>query len=137
MSNDPATSSKATWVVMALLAAAVIAVAVLKTLPKRERAAAGECRAKLKSIGGLLQAWKGSHGGQFPPDLASLDSLARSAHPQRWMCPSDTEHSSYDFVFSQASSYDKSAVFVRCRRHGHICLADGSVPSAATKPNSE
>lgn len=121
---------------MAVLAVAVVAFAFYRARPKWEQAASAECRAKLKTIGSLLQAWKGSHAGQFPSDLATLDSLTNSTHPQRWMCPSDTEHSSYDFTFPGANGYDKSAVFVRCRTHGHVCLADGSV-SAFTKPNSK
>ena len=134
MSREPATSKKATWLGMTIFIAAVLTVAVLKARPKWERAASGECRARLMAIGGLLQAWKGANPNRFPPDLESLRSLTRAAPSPRWTCPADSAgQSSYEFVFPSANDYDKTAVFVRCQRHGHICRADGSV-SAAIQP---
>lgn len=105
--NDKPATSKGTWALMAVLAAAVVAFAFFKARPKQERAASAQCRTRLQAISGVVRAYKGSRQGQFPPDLASLESLLTTPRTQRWMCPSDTESSSYDFSFPQGMDHDK------------------------------
>jgi hypothetical protein len=97
-----------------------------------------QCGNYMASIGCGVRMWAGDHNGQLPSDLLSMSNEVIA--PKILICPGDhsrhpaaswaaftTNHSSYEIVTLGLRDSDTNRVFLRCRVHGHLGYADGTV----------
>ncbi len=84
------------------------------------------------------RSWAVDYGDRSPPDLLSLSNEV--CLPKIYICPGDRsrkpaanwasftpEQSSFEIVTPDLRSGDTNAVFLRCKIHGSVGYADGSV----------
>lgn len=116
----------------------VIAALVVPSLSAKRKADSVSCGNQMASIGVAALLWAGDHEGIFPPDFLSMSNELVS--PKVLMCPGDhSRHpvvswsgftpaeSSYEIVSTGLKEGDTNRVFVRCKIHGHLGYADGTV----------
>jgi hypothetical protein len=122
---------------------AVVAVlaggAVCFLIPRaKQRVEAHGCGNSMVSICFAGRIWADDNGECFPPDLLSLSNEV--ATPKILICPGDhsrkpaaswasftPEQSSFEMVAPSLRSGDTNTVFLRCKIHGNVGYADGSV----------
>jgi hypothetical protein len=121
--------------------AAIAAGMLLPALAKaKSKAQSINCVSNLKQIGLAARLYANDHGDVFPKDFVSMKNELPS--PKVLFCPNDPakpgtlpsdwskvdpERFSYEFVAPGAREDDPRRVVFRCRIHGHVCHADGSV----------
>ena len=82
--------------------------------------------------------WANDNGDRFPPGLLSMSNEVVT--PKIFICPGDRarkpsagwasftpEQSSFELVTPSLLAGDTNAVFLRCKIHGSVGFADGSV----------
>lgn len=130
--------------VLAPAVVAPVAIGAAMVLPAlaqaKSRAQSIKCVNNLKNIGLAGRVWATDHQEKLPPDWLAMKNELSS--PQLLFCPADPEAGnhqnetwdnldldaiSYEMVSPGAGETEPNKVFVRCRRHGHECLVDGSV----------
>lgn len=108
------------------------------------------CRSHLVSLGLIAQLWANDNGERMPTNYECL----RFAHelpidqPRLWVCPADggnpmtgkrdwsdfvPARASYEIVSPGVPDSETNAVLFRCKIHGHLCYADGSVYDGVTR----
>ncbi len=107
------------------------------------------CVNNLKQIGLGARTWADSHGGQFPPDLFSMENELPS--PKILACPSDPDQSrhqneswteasnlgsTYEWLGARKRVGNPQEVIVRCPIHNNVGLADGSVQQRPSPPRT-
>jgi hypothetical protein len=135
---------------MLVLGLAVVVVGVLVFAVgspiARRRTESRLCAGNLVSIGHALKKWAKEHDGVGPSDLASMSEQV--PWPRFVHCPCDAgwkdgnnidwakfnpSGSSYQLVSPGAKDGDANAVVLKCRVHGHVLYADGSVFAGETR----
>jgi hypothetical protein len=123
-------------VVVALATATAILLVLLgRAKGHAERTACGNY---MVSIGLAARLWANDNGDHFPPDLISMSNEVIS--PKILICPGDhsrkpsgswasftPEQSSFEIVTPSLRDGDTNKVFLRCKIHGSVGYADGSV----------
>ena len=84
------------------------------------------------------RTWAMDNGSRFPPDLLSMSNEVIT--PKILICPGDhsrkpavswasftPEQSSFEIVTPSLPDGDTNSVFLRCKIHGSVGYADGSV----------
>jgi len=104
------------------------------------RAQIRECISNLKRIGLAARIWANDHGGQLPPDFATMTN--ELVNPKILFCPAADVHTlptTWDrFNFSSASyktfslpalisALPQDAILTQCPIHNHFGSPDGSV----------
>jgi hypothetical protein len=82
--------------------------------------------------------WANDNGGRFPSDLLSMSNEVVA--PKLFICPGDRsrkpaaswasftpQQSSFELVTAGLRNGDTNSVFLRCKIHGTVGYADGSV----------
>src|SRR5436190_2789352 len=129
--------SKVNVKIVAVLAAltALLLVSLVRAKGRAERTSCGNY---MVSIGSAARLWANDNGDRFPPDLLSMSNEVIS--PKILICPGDhsckasaswasftPEQSSFEMVTPSLREGDTNVVFFRCRIHGSVGYADGSV----------
>src|SRR5258706_4126520 len=96
------------------------------------------CGNYMDAIGFAARMWSNDNGDRFPPNLVSMSNELTT--PKILICPGDhsrkastswaqftPEQSSFEMVTPSLRDGDTNAVFLRCKIHGSIGYADGSV----------
>src|SRR6266404_210361 len=96
------------------------------------------CGNHMVSVGFAARSWAEENGGRLPPDLLSMSNEVIT--PKILICPGDhsrkpaaswtsftPEQSSFEMVTPSLREGDTNAVFLRCKIHGTVGYADGSV----------
>jgi hypothetical protein len=127
----------------AIIAAAVVLVPVVVGLAfaahsAKRRAESMRCGNNMASVGCAARCWALDHDGHLPPDFHSMANEVGTL--KVLVCPGDhtrkpaaswsafTEaDSSYDILNPRLSEGDTNGVFMRCKIHGHLGYADGTV----------
>jgi hypothetical protein len=97
-----------------------------------------ECGNYMVAIGSAARLWAADHGNQLPSDLLSMSNEVVT--PKIFVCPGDharprttnwaiftPAQSSYEIVTPGLRDVDANGVFLRCKLHGHLGYADGTV----------
>jgi hypothetical protein len=120
-----------------LFLAACFFVAVARPYAKRhaESVTSGN---QMSSIGCGALTWAWDNSNRFAPDFKSMSNELCS--PRFLICPSDRgrmaarnwesldpTNISYDIVAPDMSADDKTNAYFRCKVHGHVGFADGTV----------
>jgi hypothetical protein len=124
------------FIILAVMLA-IVAVAFSVPLAKR-RAGSIECGNRMVSIGFAARMWANDHNNRLPLNLAAMSNELNN--PKILQCSGDrarqrfhswaefTEtNSSYVVVSPGARDSDTNAVYIRCKVHGHLGYADGTV----------
>src|SRR5437867_9258027 len=104
----------------------------------KQRAELLGCGNYMVAIGFAARVWANDNRDRFPPDLLSMSNEVIS--PKILICPGDhsrkpsaswasftPEQSSFEMVTPSLRDGDTNAVFLRCKIHGSVGYADGSV----------
>jgi hypothetical protein len=104
----------------------------------KQRAELIGCGNYMVAIGFAGRMWANDNGDRFPPDLLTMSNEVIS--PKILICPGDhsrkpsaswasftPEQSSFEMVTPSLPDGDTNKVFLRCKIHGSIGYADGSV----------
>ncbi|MDW8308326.1 MAG: hypothetical protein RMK20_03025 [Verrucomicrobiales bacterium] len=96
------------------------------------------CGNQMASIGCAARLWAQDHDGLFPSDLLSMSNEVIT--PELFVCPGDHARqpaarwavftpadSSYEIVAPGVKDGDTNGGFLRCKIHGHLGYADGTV----------
>jgi len=104
----------------------------------KRNAESTKCGNHMLSIGSASRSWAGDHGGHMPSSLLPIAEDADTT----WIfvCPGDHHRqpaasvsvftpsdSSYEIVTPGVPEADTTRVFLRCKIHGHLGYADGTV----------
>ena len=139
---------KPKWLRRLLIGFVVFVVALLAWLPsairaKRE-AQSMSCSSHLVSLGLIARLWADENGERLPTNyecMRYVRELPMNA-PRGWVCPADDgnpmagkkdwsdfnpAHAGYEIVSPGVPDTETNAVLFRCKVHGHLCYADGSV----------
>ena len=122
--------------VVSLLAVAACLLSALHAA--KSRAQSINCHNRMVSICMAARLWAGDHDGILPPDFLTISNELCS--PVILHCRGDisrtratnwaeysTANCSYEMVSPSGKDGDKDLVLMRCKVHGHIGYADGSV----------
>jgi hypothetical protein len=114
-----------------------LALALSAPYAKRQ-AASMTCGNYMASIGCGARTWALDNGGHLAPDFRSMSN--ELAITRILVCPSDHQripakdwaslgptNCSYEIVAPGMSADDTTNVYFRCRLHGHLGYADGTV----------
>jgi len=125
------------FVTVVLLAAGAACFLIARDWAKR-RAELHGCGNYVKAICLAGRLWANDNGDRFPPDLLSMSNEVVS--PKIFICPGDhsrqrsaswasftPEQSSFEIVTPSLRDGDTNAVFLRCKIHGTVGYANGSV----------
>jgi hypothetical protein len=121
------------------LVVAVVLVGIAIAFPALKRHEESvQCGNYMASIGCAARLWAEDHDGYLPRDLLSMSN--ELATPKILICPGDhtrqaatswatfsTNTSSYEIVTFGLRDGDTNGVFMRCKIHGHLGYADGTV----------
>lgn len=104
----------------------------------QQRAELHGCGNYMVAIGLAARMWANDNGDRFPPDLLSLSNEVVT--PKILICSGDYSReppanwasftpaqSSFEMVTPSLRDGDTNAVFLRCKIHGSVGYADGSV----------
>jgi hypothetical protein len=130
--------------ILAVIATAAIAT-LLAVFPAAKRhLEAVNCGNQICSICYAAQSWAGDNGGSYPSELVTLSNEINST--KILICPADparypaanwssftSANSSYEIVPSRWSNSAAGEVFLRCKVHGHLRYADGTVFDGAKR----
>ena len=96
------------------------------------------CLGNMKSMGYAATVWAKQHGNTTPTNWLAFSEELISA--RLMLCPADAGrtpastwstfgpgNTSYEIVGADGRWGDSNRVFIRCKVHGHVGLADGSV----------
>jgi len=112
-------------------------ISLLGCTAAKRRANAVSCGNYMCSIGCAARIWAGDHDGYWPSDLLSMSNELSttkilicpgddSRKPGPWATFNPTQ-SSYEIVTPHLRDGDTNGVFLRCKIHGYLGYADGSV----------
>ena len=124
-------------IVVAVLAGGVACLLVARGCAKQRTELIG-CGNYMVAIGFAARMWANDNGDHFPPDLLSMSNEVIA--PKILICPGDhlrkpaatwasftPEQSSFEMVTPSLRDGNTNAVFLRCKIHGSVGYADGSV----------
>lgn len=133
-----------------VLGVAVVAVGHALNSAKR-KAESKQCSFwLLNNLGCVALVWANNHDHRMPTNYECM-SFAEPVwlnEPRLWVCPSDkgnpmaaqrdwsrfrAEQASYELVSPGVADTETNAVFLRCKMHGHVLYADGSVYDGVTR----
>jgi hypothetical protein len=123
--------------VLVLKVAAVIGLAGCAASPAKQRAESISCGNYMCSLGCVARLWADDHDGYLPSDLGSMCDWCPTIV---LICPGDHSRkpaaswasftpaqSSYEIVTPHLKDGDTNGVFLRCKIHGNLGYADGTV----------
>lgn len=118
--------------------ACVVVLAVVCAAPKKRRAESVNCGNYMASIGCAVRLWAEDNGGYLPTNFLSMSNELVAT--RILICPGDhlrkpakdwgsltPDNCSYEIVMPGMSEDDTTNVFFRCKIHGHLGYADGTV----------
>ena len=124
-------------IVVAVLAGGAACFVIARDRAKQRAELLG-CGNHMLAICSAGRVWANDNGDRFPPDLLSMSNEVIS--PKILICPGDhsrkpsaswasftPEQSSFEMVTPSLRDGDTNAVFLRCKIHGSVGYADGSV----------
>ncbi len=86
---------------------------------------AARCVNNLKQVGLAARIWANDHGDVFPRVFSEFETELGTS--KILFCPGGQGKVQYQIVSPGISEEDPNVVFVRCPRHPHVGLVDGSV----------
>ena len=124
-------------IVIAALATITACLLIGRTWAKHRMELHG-CGNYMKAICMAARMWANDNGDRLPPDLLSMSNEVVA--PKIYVCPGDhsrkrptswalftPEQSSFELVTPNLPDGDTNVVFLRCKVHGSVGYADGSV----------
>ena len=127
---------------VAIISVAVLLVIIVGILfaaaAAKRKAESVQCGNYMVSIGFAARLWAEDHDGHLPSDFLSMSN--ELATTKILVCPGDHSRqpaaswsvftpadSSYEIVTPGLKDGDTNGLFLRCKIHGHIGYADGTV----------
>lgn len=142
------TKPKSKWKRLAFVGAGFLVLGLLVTLPvliaAKHRSQSESCRSHLVSLGLIARLWADEYGDRMPTNYECMTHAQElpMTRANGWVCPGDERnpmarlrdwsnfnpaHASYEIVSPGVADTETNAVLFRCKIHGHLCYADGSV----------
>ena len=132
------TMSKRRIIIFATVLVLIIAAIALTASMAKRKAESVSCGNYMVSIGCAARMWAEDHDGHLPSSLLSMSN--ELATPKILICPGDHSRkpaadwasftdadSSYEIVTPGLQDGDTNGVFLRCKIHGYLGYADGTV----------
>lgn len=123
-------------VILAIVLAIGLALSALPVL--KRGLLARNCLDNMKSMGYAAGIWSLGHAGASPTNWLCFSTELIT--PRMMLCPADSgraaatewanfgpENTSYELAIAGGPWGNSNRVFFRCKVHGYVCLADGSV----------
>jgi hypothetical protein len=127
---------------ISILIALTVSLFLFALLALKRELRARNCLANIKSMGCAAYTWSQNHGGGAPTNLLCFST--ELVTPKMMLCPADStrtaskewasfgsENTSYELVGAEGAWGSSNRVFLRCKVHGYVCFADGSVSRRA------